>query len=173
MYFCIFVLVLFSIMAFFQKRKIENEVDFIKKINKNFRLKYIILFMLLIGMILYIISYILSLTVKGIWINLVTVFFAFPLVSVEWAIIFNRIDIYSNFSKDEIVNQYISFFAVKEMSSFKYVEIITWFSRWNHKYFRSKDNDQEIDRLIIKLELLLRPYDNGLCLASHHKNSFL
>lgn len=170
-YIC-FILILFF-MIFFLKMKIEKEPDFNKRINKKFILKYVIMCMLIIGMILVISSYILAIKFIEMGFYLITGSFVFLFVTVEWAFIFDRINIYSDFSKDNIVKQYISFFAKKEMSSFKYLDIITWFSRWNHKYFRSRDNNQEIDQLIIKLELCLRPCYNGLCLASRHKNVFL
>lgn len=156
------------------KSKIEKEVNFTKKINKRFWFKYVIFFMLIMGMMFVIASYILAFIFKEIGIFLIVGSYAFLLVAVGWAFIFDRINIYTNLSKKEVLKQYISFFDKNKISNNKYIEIITWFSRWNHKYFRLKnDNEQEVDKFITKLELILRPNDNGLCLASRHKKTFL
>lgn len=65
-------------------------------------------------------------------------------------------------------------FCRNNISNIKYSEVIVWFSRWNNKYFKTRiEEKQEVDCLIDKLELILRPYDNGLCLASYHKEDFL
>lgn len=168
------VILLMVFGGFFWKRKIESETDFIKKVNKRFVLKYVIFFMLIIGMVFVFVSYIFAFIFEQFGKYLILGSLAFLIVSVIWAFIFERINLYTNFSKDKIVNGYISLFAKNKISNFKYVEIITWFSRWNHKNFLSKNNDEkEIDQLITKFELFFRPYDNGLCLAFYHKEEFL
>lgn len=169
-YICINLTLFFTI--FVLKRKIEKEPDFNKRINYRFLLKYVIMCMIIIGAILAITIEILAFKFKNFGICSLIVSYAFLSVSIEWAFIFDKIDIYSDISKDKVVEQYISLFAKNDMSNYKYLEVITWFSRWNHEHFQSRDNNQEIDQLIIKLELCLRPNGNGLCLASHHKNAF-
>lgn len=171
--FACFILFLFFII-FFLKWKIEKESNLIKRINKRFLLKYMIFCMLIMGMILVVTGYVLAFIFKEIGNYVIYYAFAFLLVSVEWAFLFDKLNIYTALSKYDILNQYILFFAKSKISNTKYIEIITWFSRWNHKNFRLKnDYEQEVDKVITKLELLLRPNDNGFCLASRHKNTFL
>lgn len=168
------LITLFLFIGLYLKRKIEKEKDFIKRVNNKFLLKYVILFILIIGTICVIIGYILGFFNIAFGKYLMFGSFSLLFISVEWAYLFDKINIYADFSKDEIIKQYISFFARKKISNIKFLEIITWFSRWNHKIFRTKNDDiQETDKLIIKLELLLRPDKNGLCLASFHKKVFL
>lgn len=171
------IIILICIILFFiifvLKRIIEKERDFIKRINWRYFLKYVILFMLILGMILVIACYILIILFPQTEKYLMIFSYAFLFISIGWAFIFEKINIYINLSKDEIVEQYILLFTKNKMSNNKYLEVITWFSVWNHKCFRLKnDCEQEIDQLITKLELLLRPNDNGLCLAAHHKKDF-
>lgn len=169
-----FIILFLFFIGLFWKRIIEKEKDFIKRVNNKFFLKYVILSILIIGTIFVIVGYILDFINISIGKYLMFGSFSLLFISVEWAYLFDKINIYADFSKDEIIEQYISFFARKKMSNIKFLEIITWFSRWNHKIFRTKSDDiQETDKLIIKLELLLRPNKNGLCLASFHKKVFL
>lgn len=169
-----FIILFLFFIGLFWKRIIEKEKDFIKRVNNKFFLKYVILSILIIGTIFVIVGYILDFINISIGKYLMFGSFSLLFISVEWAYLFDKINIFADFSKDEIIEQYISFFARKKMSNIKFLEIITWFSRWNHKIFRTKSDDiQETDKLIIKLELLLRPNKNGLCLASFHKKVFL
>lgn len=166
--------ILLSFLGFTLTKKIEKEEDFIKRINKRFRLKYIILFMLIVGILFLVFSSILTLIFSKIRTYFLFGSYLFLIVSVIWAFAFDKIDIYFDYSKNMIVEKYIAFFAESEISDIKYSEVIAWFSRWNNKYYKSKiDEDQDVDKLIVRLQLILRPYDNGLCLASYHKKDFL
>ena len=166
--------ILLSFLGFTLTKKVEKDEDFIKRINKRFRLKYIIWFMLIIGILFLVVSFILFLIFAKIGIYFIFGSYLFLIVSVIWAFAFDKIDIYFDYSKNMIVEKYISFFAENEISNIKYSEVIAWFSRWNNKYYKSKiDEEQDVDKLIARLELILRPYDNGLCLASYHKKDFL
>ena len=94
---CIFMFLLFE--GFVWKRKIEKEKNFIKVINRRFLFKYVIMSMLILGVVFIIASYILTLIYLKIGKYLFFCSFAFILISVEWAFIFDRTNIYFNFQK--------------------------------------------------------------------------
>lgn len=140
------IFVLF-IIGLVWKNKIEKESDFTKRINRKFILKYTTLAMLILGTTFVIFSYILTIVCDKIGKHLLFFSFAFLLISVEWAYIFDKINIYCGFSKEDIVEQYILFFTIGKISNTKYLEVIAWFSRWNHQNFLIKNSDeQDVDK---------------------------
>lgn len=169
----IIVFVILFFVIFFLKNNLEKEKSFIKKINKRFYLKYLILIMLVIGIVFVLISYVIAIMELEIGKRLLCESFLFLFLSVEWAFVFDKINIYSNILKKDIIDEYLHFLGSNHMSDIKYSEVITWFSRWNHNSYLQKNNyEQESNNIILKLELLLRPNEKGLCKAYYHKNIF-
>lgn len=129
--------------------------------------------MLILGIIFVVLSYIITILNFKTGKYWLLYSFLYILISIEWAYLYLGINICYNMSKADVINEFILFFATNKMSGFKYFEIVTWFSRQNHYYFIHRSSEeQEIDNLIIKLELFLRPSVNGLCLACYHEKIF-
>lgn len=171
--FVFIILFVLFVVGFLIKGSEIKEKNFCRKINKHFWHKYIILTMLISGIVFLIISYIISILHFNIGKYLLLYSFLYLLISMEWAYLYMQIDIYYNFSKNRVINEFILFFATSKVFGFKYLEIITWFSMYNHYYYLQRSNDEvAIDNLIAKLELLLRPSINGLSLAHYNENDF-
>lgn len=171
--FALVTMFILIVMGFLIKRREEKENDFIKRINKHFLHKYIILIMIVFGILFICISYIITSLYFDFGKYLFVYSILYFLISIEWSYLYMKIDIYFNMSKDNVINEFISFFANSDLSVLKYLEVITWFSVYNHNYFLQTNNQEEIDELISKLELLLKPSRNGLCLVYYHKEYFI
>lgn len=168
------IFVVLLIIGFIWRIGIISEKDFSKKIINKFVMKYIILSMLIAGIMFIIISYLISVFFQEIGKDMIIASVLFNFVFILWTFIYERINVYYNISKDKIIEGFILCLLKDKISDIRYSEIIVWFSRWNHDNFKAKINDEkDADRLITKLELLLRPDEKGLCLAAYHKSDFL
>lgn len=167
---CIFIIM--SIIGIIGGYKLRKEDNLVKKLNGKFLYKYITLFMLVCAMISTIATGVMQFLNKNILGYFVFITILFIIVSLEWMYVHDRINLLIYYPSDKNIDMFFEYFADQKCSHVKYTEIITWLSRWVHYYFRLKTNDIKQSELILKLELLLRPDEDGLCLAAHHQNDF-
>lgn len=165
----IILFVFLLIIGLIWGRMLYNKDNPVKKLIGKFYYKYITLCMLICVMISAIITGIIQFVYKDILGYAVLITLCLGIISFVWAFIHDRISLFRYYPSDERLQYFFEYFK-NNVSDLKYTEIITWISRWIHHYFRF-DNKQ--NEKIKKLELLLRPENNGLCLAIYHKNEFI
>jgi len=150
-----------------------KEQNLAKRINGKFKCKYIILIELLFLLLLSILFMIIQFISPIICIYL--------MISILWGFLiafflirrYEKIDLTLEIPEKKSINEFLLFFSKENMSYFRYTEIITWFAMWIHQYAKSNISDEETCELISKLNLILRPYENRLCLAIYHKKEFI
>lgn len=167
------IFVFLLIIGLIWGRILYNKDNLVKKLIGKFYYKYITLCMLICVMISAIIAGIIQFLYKDILGYAVFITLCLGIISLVWAFIHDRISLFRYYPNDERLDLIFKYFNCKKISYLKYEEMITWISRWIHHFFKKRNDNNVENELIQKLDLLLRPYNNGLCLAFHHKTDFI